>query len=194
MKRLLAVMLILVAMTTMTVAQDMEWGARGIITYGGYTDITGGESKLGFGAGGAMEYAIDKDLSIVAEAMITLEGAKTGATVLGVTMSTDYNNMYLRVPVLVKYKVTPEFAVLGGVSLGYLLSAKATLTVAGVAGSEADVKGAMHDLDYGLVLGGSYMLEGFEISGRYNLGLAEIGVGSAKNYALEVGCTYKFQM
>jgi hypothetical protein len=188
MKKLLTVLLVVVALATTTAAQDLINFDN--ITYGltggvNYTNVAKQfDSKIGFELGGYANYALDQDLSIKTSLLYATCGSKNGDSTLKLA--------YVKVPVVVAYKVTPEIKCYGGVYGAYKLSADVDND-----GTNVDVKDSYKTLDYGVLVGGSYTIDQFVIDASYTLGLVNITGNDAMSYqnsGIAVGVGYNLDI
>jgi hypothetical protein len=117
------------------------------------------DSKLG--AGVRLEIGLGKHTALLLEPMFLEKGAKGTATLsfssgLGAqeTLETQVHLKYLELPILLRYSFTHSTVrpyVVGGATLGYLLSARVRTQIAG--GSEVqDLTSELRRVDAGLVL------------------------------------------
>ncbi len=192
MKKLLTALLVVVALATTAAAQDLiNWNN---MTYGlaggiNYTNIAKEyDSKIGIELGGYADYALDQDLSVKASLLYAMGGAKKEVR----SKDYEYKLAYIKVPVVVAYKVTPEIKCYGGLYGAYLLSADEEWN-----GNSGDTKDNYKKLDYGILVGGSYAIEQFVIDASYTVGLADITGDNElgrQNSAVTVGVGYNLDI
>jgi len=206
-------------------AQDIHWGVKfgGAITNFSYSDMPEGSlepgSKFGFYLGGVAEYALNDQLSLAPELLLSTAGAKYESEIstdsYGYVSSSyiylDDKMMYLDLPIIFKYYASENLSLEFGPQIGFLLSAKYDAeTSTKVVDSEGnilvdessvednvDAKDSLNGTDFGLSLGLGYKLEsGLFFNARYNIGLSNISKDDdtydVKNTAIQFGLGYFF--
>ena len=113
-----------VAVSSLTFAQ--QFGAKAgmnvsTISDEGFDDT---KSKVGYYAGVFMNVPVSESFSIQPEVLYNNLGSKVSSTVSGTTYSSTLNLDYVAVPVMFKYKATPQFYLEAGPEFGFLVSAK----------------------------------------------------------------------
>jgi hypothetical protein len=156
-------------------------GGLNLATIGG-ADAPGGiKSLTGYAAGVYLELNIPGPLSVEANALYSMKGAKT--EIGSITITDTYG--YVDVPILLKYyfpvpAVSPYVCV--GPMYSSLLSAKAKQE-GGFLPGERDVKDAMPKSDLGAVVGIGIGFSSLRIDARYNMGLSTLdNAGNLKMY------------
>jgi hypothetical protein len=125
-------------------------------------------SSIGGTAGVFATLPVSSQLSIQPELLYSMLGYKLTDRTGGATLHANY----LVLPVLAKYNFQSSgFAVYAGPQIGLLLSAKAKSD-----GRTFDAKDEYKKTDLSGIIGAEYTFPvGFNISGRYQLGLSNIG-------------------
>ena len=181
MKKLLTVLLVVVALATTATAQDLiNWNNVSYGLKGGlnYTNVAKeAEALIGFELGCCADYAMDQDLSLNVALLYATAGAKFDGG--------DLKLGYIKVPVNVAYKIAPEIKLYGGVYGAYNI----TSTFDG-----NDYKDNTAGLDYGIQIGGNYAIDQFVIDANYSIGLKDITGSGRQNSAITVGAGYKLDI
>ncbi|MGO1752571.1 MAG: porin family protein [Psychroflexus sp.] len=196
MKKLLLFTVFTVLSFTTAVAQQINFGAKAGVNFATLTgDVDDASTKVGLHVGGVAEYMINEKLSLQAELLYSMQGAKNEYT--ETNSFNDYSEIYseeatyklnyINLPVMAKYFFTDNFSVIAGPQISFLTSAKAdfdevyTITTGGSTTvetesiSDLDIKDALKSIDFGLNLGLGYKLDnGLNFEARYNLGLMNI--------------------
>ena len=135
------------------------------------------DNLTAFGFGGVFELALGDMFVLCFEPMYLQKGASLDF--MGIS-EVDFKLAYLEVPLLFKvpFSKTPTKPyVIGGPTVGYLMSSKVEVSVLGVKGEE-DVKDYTKSLDYGILLGAGVSFAmgntNMFVEVRYALGLANI--------------------
>ncbi|WP_299683642.1 porin family protein [uncultured Dokdonia sp.] len=158
MKNLVLLIVIAVIGLTRMNAQEIQFGAKAGLNFATITndaedelDIT---SDVAFGL--LAEIPISEKFSFQPELMYSGQGSSTAILT------------YFNVPLIGKYYVVKGLSLEAGPQIGFLLSAKNTDT-------DANIKDAFTNVDFGLGLGVGYTLNnGLFFNARYNLGIANI--------------------
>ncbi len=158
----------------------------------GSSDYTRG-FIFGLQMGGFANYEINEKLSGQAELIYSMEGtsqkSKEGSS------SGNLRGNYLRIPVLGQYKLSDDFFLQTGPSLGFLLSASQKWN-----GETYKSTAGTNNMDFGWNFGGGYNLssvvEGLTADVRFYLGLtntttaARNGGSDFKNRSIALGIQY----
>ncbi|MFC0604464.1 porin family protein [Winogradskyella pulchriflava] len=140
-------------------------------------------SMTNFHAGFFMEIRLTKDVKIQPELLFTVYGFKqNGDGPPKVRLN------YVALPVMAKYFVSKSFSFDAGPQVGILVTAR------NGTGSDANVKSAFYDRDFGVNAGVSYAIsDKVSTSLRYYFGLTDVTAVSTKNYnrALQFALQFK---
>lgn len=180
-------------------AQEIKYGAKLGLNISNFSgDVTDSKSLIGVQLGGFAEIGISDKFAIQPELLFSMQGAQSeySETDLGDTYSEESKTKlnYLNVPVLAKYYIADNFAVLAGPQFGILMSAKedydVSETISGVTDNyseSTDVKDFYKTLSLSFNVGAGYSItENIFVDARYNLGLSSI----AKNFTDEFGDSF----
>jgi hypothetical protein len=180
-------------------AQEIKYGAKLGLNISNFSgDVTDSKSLIGVQLGGFAEIGISDKFAIQPELLFSMQGAKSeySETDLGDTYSEESKTKlnYLNVPVLAKYYIADNFAVLAGPQFGILMSAKedydVSETISGITDNyseSADVKDFYKTLSLSFNVGAAYSItENIFVDARYNLGLSSI----AKDFTDEFGDSF----
>jgi opacity protein-like surface antigen len=139
---------------------------------------------LGIGAGGILELALSENVALRFEPKYLQKGAKDEESSQGVNVESKIKLAYVEVPALLKYTIGTSSTrpyLLAGPSLGFVLSAKATLEASGGGvniDEEDDIKDVVKSTDFGLNFGGGVSFPAGNnvifLEGLYNLGLSNV--------------------
>lgn len=128
------------------------------------------EYKIGFHGGAFLTYQLSPKFDLQPEFLVAVKGINQG----GILSILDWSLNYLEVPVLIKYKLTPDkkfkTTLYMGPQFSYLLSSEFDVIFM----DPIDVTEAMKRLDFGLVLGGDINYKRIVFEARYTLGLRGI--------------------
>ena len=140
------------------------------------------DMNLGFNAGITFEIGFNDLLSLEAGVMADSKGFDWDTDFLGIPVKTEFNLLYLDVPVLIK--VGPSFGpvkVFGaaGPYVGFGISGKIKAEAQGTSTTEDVNWGDSEDsdlksLDYGAKFGAGVEVKGFTLGAYYSLGLANV--------------------
>ena len=183
MRTLFAFLLVVAFAATPAQAMDfdfdsIEYGLKGGINYGTFTDVTDGESLVGFTVGGTALYPVDDEWTLTVDGLFSQRGNKVSSVETKVT--------YIDVPVNLHYAATDEVTVFGGAYGSYRLAADS---------NGVDVKDAFRSYDLGIQFGAAYNYEGWQIGGQYAYGLIDLNGDAAKevkNSTFTVSAAYLF--
>ena len=196
MKRMLLV--ILAAGSAAVASAQIQFGVKAGVNLASLSlsnDNSGASlsNKTDFNAGALLSIPLVSSFHLQPEAMYSSQGAS--ATQSGTTVK--LNNAYLNVPVLLKYQhVTGLFAETGP-QVGFLLSAKATMS----GQPTTDTKSNTQSTDFSWAFGVGYKIPiiNLGIDARYNLGLTNVNKSSsnsnatAKNAVFQIDLFYMFK-
>ncbi len=157
-------------------AQDSGFGLRAGIN----TDEVDNEIKIGPHFGVYYNIMLADNFAIQPEILYSIQSSGIPVNdASGASMSTSQNTSYINIPVMAKLYVAPGLNVQLGPYFGFLMSARSD--------DDADIslKADFSDTDYGLAAGAAYEFPGgFNIGGRYNLGLADVSEGLNRDGAI----------
>lgn len=157
--------------------------------------------KPAYQIGALMEYKFNDKFAIAPEAVFAAQGGKYSDEAMGAKFDMTYNTNYINVPVMLKYYVTPDFAIDLGPQVGFNVYSKTTVEGKGSFGGvniedkeTFDWKDDTKAVDFGVGLGATYSLtENAFLQARYTLGLTEVYEnGEAKNSNIQVAFGWKF--
>ena len=207
MKKLIFTLMALLAISTITKAQEVKYGIKAgvnVAQWGGdakstikdIVDLAGvlsTEANVGFHAGPFMNIAVNDQLSFETALLISKKGYKIrgklteedGAllNLLNLNVSVTQDSYYIDLPVVAKYKVTEGLSVFGGPQFSYLVSNELDLK-AGILGfnvinTQLDIMQNFRKMDVGLSAGVGYDFEnGMNISASYDWGLTSLDKNS----------------
>lgn len=164
MKKLLSLICILtltVAFGVSEVAAQPSFGVRGGLNFANLNNVDDTDSRTGFMAGAYVNIGVPMSpISIQPEVLYTQKGYDAP---LG-TVKLDY----IEVPVLAKFSFAP-----GPVTPHVYFGPYLALNVNAEAGSE-DIKDAVKDTDFGVVVGAEADISKFNVGVRYGAGLTKI--------------------
>ncbi len=207
MKKVIFTLMALLAMTTLTKAQEVKYGIKvgvNVAQWGGdakstikdIVDLAGvlsTEANVGFHVGPFMNIAVNDQLSFETALMISKKGYKIrgklteedGAllSLLNLNVSVTQDSYYLDLPVVVKYNVTGGLSIFGGPQFSYLVSndldLKAGILGFNVINKQLDINENFRKMDVGLSAGVGYDFEnGMNISASYDWGLTSLDKNS----------------
>ncbi len=141
---------------------NIEW-ADGVMAEGVDNPL-----KIGITGGFTMEMPLGP-IAFGAEALYTQKGEKL---TLG-DISQSFNLDYIEIPVMGKFTVAPMVKVYGGLSTGFLVSAKMAIDVDGEE-DDVDMKDAFNSVELGAIAGFQVQISKIIIDARYNHGLTNI--------------------
>lgn len=172
-------------------AQKLSFGAKGGLNIAKLTDYDDSKTRTSIFAGGFVNIALDKSLSIQPELLYSGQGTKydVDGGLFDIKSTTKLG--YINIPVMVQYRLVPEFYLEAGPQLGFLTSAK---TKSGKV--TVDTKDDYKSVDFGLGFGLGYQFPiGVGIGARYMFGLSNISDMDNvdhKNSVAQVGVFYTF--
>lgn len=155
------------------------------------------ESRLGFMAGGAVEFGLSPAFSIRPELAYTQKGAKVsdGDDELRIKSS------YVELPVLAKYTIPMQGTVrphlIAGPAIAFNASCKLEVEIGGTEDStDCEDEGLeFKSVDFGMVFGAGVDINAFSLGIRYDLGLTDApddDTISGKNKVLSIVAGYTF--
>jgi opacity protein-like surface antigen len=176
-------------------AQEVKYGAKLGLNISNFSgDVTDSKSLIGVQLGGFAEIGISDKFAIQPELLFSMQGAKSEYSEIDFDEESKTKLNYLNVPVLAKYYIADNFAVLAGPQFGILMSAKedydVSETISGVTDNyseSTDVKDFYKTLSLSFNVGAAYSItENIFVDARYNLGLSSI----AKDFTDEFGDSF----
>ena len=136
------------------------------------------DNLTAFGFGGVFELALGNNFALCLEPMYLQKGASLDF--MGIS-EIDFKLAYLEMPLLFKvpFSTSPTKPyVIGGPTIGYLLSSNLEVTVLGVKVIDEDVKEETKNLDYGVIIGAGVSFQmgntSVFVEARYALGLVDV--------------------
>jgi len=177
-----------------TQAQDLKFGVKGGVNfanlnvdYGGVYGNYGGfddnyKMKVGFNAGGFVEYKFTDKWAIQPEVLYSLQGSKQKFNDIDGNYDVKTNLSYINVPVMVKFYPIPKLYAEAGPQVGFLISAKEKYSEKVFVSADSDemddnidVKDHYKSIDFGFNVGAGYeFTENLFVNLRYNIGLSNI--------------------
>lgn len=156
------------------------------------------DALIGFYAGPFARLNVSSQFAVQPELLLSMQGFKWNLDgLLGEEAEdvgeTTIQNLYLNLPVMLRFAATDALHLEAGPQVGLLLSSEAK-----VDGGSGDLEDTFEDLDFGVNIGAGYTLPvGLSIEARYNLGLADMageseGEGSITNRVFSFGLGYTF--
>ncbi len=148
------------------------------------------KSRTGYHAGAFVLFKFGK-IGLQPELLFSKQGTKYTFN----TQDTDANFDYINIPVILKLYTVAGINLQLGPQIGFLSSAQAKSTIAGVT-TTTDVKSFYKNNDISLAMGLGWDLPfGLTIDARYNLGLNKVNDGSnnqdTKNQVIQISAGYK---
>lgn len=173
------------------VAAQPGFGLRGGLNIANLNNVDDADSRTGFMGGAYINVPVPMSpVSIQPELLYTQKGAEASETFGGETVTVTNKLDYVEIPVLAKFSfapgpVTPH--VYFGPYLAINVSAELEAEGGGQSSSE-DIKDAVKDTDFGVVVGAEVDISKFNVGVRYGAGLTEIYEegGDAKNGVLSI--------
>jgi len=161
MKKLIMALALVVGLSTAATAQfeDFTYNVKGGVNY--FKLVDGADYKVGFEGGAGLVAPLTQELDLRVDAIIRYATSESN--------SIEYKQTSIVIPAVVAYNFTDEFSLFGGLELGYLLAADAGGT---------DVKDSVKDFNFGLVAGGTYSVDQFDINLAYSFGLTDLNDSS----------------
>jgi hypothetical protein len=154
------------------------------------TNVDRSKTRASIFAGGFVNIAFDKSLSIQPELLYSGQGSKY-EDLFNIKSTTKLG--YINIPVMVQYRLVPEFYLEAGPQIGFLAGAHAKSGKVTV-----DVKDAYKSVDFGLGFGLGYQFPiGLGVGARYMFGLSNIVDTDnddlkQKNSVAQIGVFYTF--
>lgn len=149
-------------------AQENGFGLRAGIN----TDEVGNQVKIGPHFGIYYNIKTADNFSIQPELLYSVQASQIPVNTGANNESTIENLSYINIPVMAKLYVAEGLNVQAGPYFGFLMAARAD--------DDADIsiKADFAQVDYGLGVGAAYEFPGgFNIGGRYNMGLVDVSDG-----------------
>lgn len=156
------------------------------------------DALVGFYAGAFARLGVSSQFAIQPELLLSMQGFKWnldglfGEEVEDVG-ETTIQNLYLNLPIMLRFAATDALHLEAGPQVGLLLSSEAKAD-----SGSGDLEDTFEDLDFGVNIGAGYTLPlGLSIDARYNFGLADMageseGEGSITNRVFSFGLGYTF--
>lgn len=197
-------MICLICLTQISHAQDFNVGLKAGLSYGSIIegDMPKYESnpKLGYVGGLFVSIPIVPLIAIQPEILLSQKGFKSTGTLLGTNYSFSRSTNWVDIPVLLRLKPFPGFALLAGPSVSFLLSHKDEFAINGevTSSSSEEYKQKMSNNMIGLVAGFDINISKLLIFARYNLDLKKNNsdgssyIPSYRNQVVQVGVGLKF--
>lgn len=217
------IILTVMALTAFSAAQaQLKFGAKAGVNLATLTGDFADDAKMkvGFNAGGLVEYKLTEKFALQGELLYSMQGAKTeDRTDYGFGAYEEEENKvtlsYINIPILAKYYIVKGFNVEAGPQLGILVSAKSKSEysetyydiddnlVTYSESTDVDIKDNLKTVDFSFNIGAGYdFTENIFVNARYNIGLTNIydmpdtffGFNNwdAKNSVFSVNFGYKF--
>jgi hypothetical protein len=173
-------------------AQDVTFGVKGGLNIAKLTNTDNSKVRPSVYIGGLVNIAFNESLSIQPELLYSGQGNKYDVNNVTVTDKVNYINL----PVMMQYRIVPEFYLEAGAQLGLLVASKTELGK-----TTLDVKDQTSSADFGLGFGVGYQFPiGLGIGARYMFGLTNVykdnnGTFSGtntKNSVAQIGVFYTF--
>ena len=190
----------LVAMSCAAFAQNFGVKVGGNLST--WNGVDNSKSILGCYIGGVVDLGLPvANLGLRIEPAYSMQGCGTEVTAAKITTKTRTVSDCINVPVMLEYKLLGgDLALMAGPQAGFCLGMSGKTTIGDADPKDFDIdKDAYKALDFGVVLGATYMLTGnVGIDLRYNLGLSDITPEDAifdtnyKNRVLSLGVSFMF--
>lgn len=173
-------------------AQDVTFGVKGGLNIAKLTSVDDTKVRPSVYIGGLVNIAFNESLSIQPELLYSGQGDKYDVN--NVTVTDKVN--YITLPVMMQYRIVPEFYLEAGGQLGLLVASKTKMAKVTV-----DVKDQTSSADFGLGFGVGYQFPiGLGIGARYMFGLTNtykdnsgtFNGTNAKNSVAQIGVFYTF--
>lgn len=179
-----ALALLMASLFTMSANAQFSVGVKAGAGFTNFSENADNElkGKTGLVIGALGTYQIQPKLSVQAELLYSMQGAKEGEG------SYDFN--YINVPLTVRYNVWNNLHLHTGPQLGFLASAKVNYM-----GGKEDVKDNLKGGDFAWLLGATYELKnGFLADLRFVKGLTDISDNNSdiKNTGIQLTIGYRF--
>lgn len=169
-KSILLVAIALLGFTTMSAQEYVMFGAKGGVNFTNMTSdgFDDNNSRTGFHLGLLAEIPLSERFSVQPEVLYSTQGTEATRTVMGNSVTGEYQLDYIQVPVMAKFYLLEGLALEVGPSFNFLVN------------EEVDVAGTTANTDlgsgfeFGGALGASYNFRGgFFLSGRYTQGFTD---------------------
>lgn len=198
MKKLLVIVAVVLSAGTLSAQKYVEFGAKAGLNFASLSgeDTEGLDGVTSFHLGLVAEFPLTDKFSIQPEVLYSGLGAST---------SSDHETWkldYITVPVILKYYVLDGLALEAGSQVGFLVKAEMEYDYKDdiVESGTRDISDEIKNIDFAVAGGLSYELPiGLFFSGRYNLGLVNVGDDPQgwrdlqwKNRVLQLSVGYKF--
>jgi len=148
--------------------------------------------KLGLSAGPALQIKLANVFFLQTELLYSIKGTRSDS-MQNANAELDLN--YINLPVLIGYRLAPNFSIKLGPEIGRLLSAKSEMN-----GSTVDVTDFYQSFDLGADLGLAYSFKKLALDLRYNYGFKDLlerangsgtrGSEDVSNRVLQFSLTY----
>ena len=192
-----------IAVSSLTFAQ--QFGAKAGVSVSSLSDdatLSDQKSKVGFNAGLFMNAPLGQNFSIQPELLYSQYGDKAEATIASNKYSYTRSLDYITVPVMFQYNATPEFYLVAGPELGFLVCAKNKVkneTTGNTVTETSNYKDDLNGFNFGLGLGaGYYFTPNIGLTARYVAGFTDIakdrpsGSDAVRNNVFQAGLAFKF--
>jgi hypothetical protein len=172
--KLLSILTLLLAVSAVTFAQSTPFLQAGIKGGVNITKIDGvsfkDEFRYGYHLGGFAVVKLSEKFGIQPEVLFNQFNSRTDTNFRNTLNTTNLKNVslnYLSIPLLLNYSPTKLFTLQAGPQFGILINKSDNLLNNG--------RNAFNDGDFSLLGGLQLNLSNFKISGRYIVGLNDIG-------------------
>lgn len=165
-------------------AQNIQLGAKAglsVVNFVGDKD-TNFDSKLTFVGGFPLSYKVNRNLIFTPEIIYSQKGAEALATIDGIPLELNFSVIYLELPLVTKYVVSPRAKISPIVTAGPVISWNIDSRVRyNAVGSDTQFNqpdDSIKSLDYGVAVGSgidfSWDLRRITVELRYTRGLANL--------------------
>ncbi|MBO9682464.1 MAG: PorT family protein, partial [Flavisolibacter sp.] len=122
--------------------------------------------KLGLSAGPALQVKLANVLFLQTELLYSIKGTRSDS-MQNANAKLDLN--YINLPILIGYRLAPNFSIKLGPEIGRLLSAKSEID-----GNTTDITDFYQSFDFGADLGLAYSFKKIALDLRYNYGFKDL--------------------
>jgi hypothetical protein len=192
MKKILLIVIIVSSAFFTVKAQDVTFGVKGGLNIAKLTNLDNTKVRPSVYVGGLVNIAFNESLSIQPELLYSGQGDKYEVNTITITDKVNYINL----PVMMQYRIVPEFYLEAGAQVGFLVASK---TKSGKI--TLDVKDQTSSADFGLGFGVGYQFPiGLGIGARYMFGMFNVYKDNSgtfngtdtKNSVAQIGVFYTF--
>lgn len=157
-------------------------------------DEIAGYTKPGIIAGGAARFTLTEKLGFQPEVLYMQKGSRSTENQQQAGLNTGqyirWRTNYISVPVLLTYEFLPRFALLGGGSAGYLLSAKLDN-----GGGFVDESARFNTLDFNYIAGLEYLVtDGIALNMRLEYSLTPVTKQAPSFYNNTIAVSLRFHL